>query len=522
MIGQRSFLRLAFVLWALNGLLPVLAMLHRSLTPDDSLGLSAYAGLFMSSRTWELLGSTFLVAAATTVLTGVIGLPLSILFARTDLPARKTLLLLFALPFLLPPVVMAYGWFAAVGRDGWVAGFLGGWWSDRLFGPFGFVLVLTASCVPIVLAFTVASLLSASPRLEEAGLLCASPFRVLWGVTIPRLMPAFVAALLLVFCLAVGETGVPTFLRFHVYGVESLTQFAAFHDFATATAAAVPLVGATLLAFWGLRRLASLPGAALQATAAGTIPPLLRFGRRGPLIATGIALVWVALAGAPLAALIARSMDPSAWTEAIARTGESFGRSVLYAAAGASVVVLFGFLLGYGRARGLLGPASEVLPLFLFALPGPVLGIGLTSLWNRPATEGIYGTPWILILGLSAQYALLAVWITTASVGLIPRVVEEAAAVAGAHWTRRLAIITAPLAWKGLSAAWLLTFVFCLRDTGLAMAVYPPGHDTVTVRLFTLMANGRPEMISAVCVLILVGTTIPFAVAGHLLSRGRR
>jgi iron(III) transport system permease protein len=104
---------------------------------------------------------------------------------------------------------------------------------------------------------------------------------------------------------------------------------------------------------------------------------------------------------------------------------------------------------------------------------------------------------------------------------MVPRSMEEAAAVSGAPWPRRLVRIVIPLAWKGLVAAWLVAFVFCLRDTGLALAVYPPGRDPLPVRLFTLMANGRPEMISAVCVLLLAGVAIPFALLGALFSRRR-
>ena len=47
--------------------------------------------------------------------------------------------------------------------------------------------------------------------------------------------------------LTLGELGVPSFLRYEVFAVESFTQFAAFHNFGAATAAAVPLVLITLL-----------------------------------------------------------------------------------------------------------------------------------------------------------------------------------------------------------------------------------------------------------------------------------
>src|SRR2546428_10955986 len=87
---------------------------------------------------------------------------------------------------------------------------------------------------------------------------------------------------------------------------------------------------------------------------------------------------------------------------------------------------------------------------------------------------------------------------------------EEAAAGVGAGWTRRLTTIIMPLTWKGLAAAWLLAFLFCFRDSGIAMVVYPPVGDTITVRLFTMMANGLPEVIAALCMSILAAAAARF------------
>ncbi len=98
---------------------------------------------------------------------------------------------------------------------------------------------------------------------------------------------------------------------------------------------------------------------------------------------------------------------------------------------------------------------------------------------------------------------------------------KEAAAIAGSSWTARLTHITVPLARKGLLAAWLLAFLFCLRDTGLALVVYPPGRETLPVALFTLMANGRPALISALCILILLSAAVPFGALALLFAKGR-
>lgn len=452
---------------------------------------------------------------------GLLGLPLSVLLARTDLPGRQVLLALFLLPLLLPPSVIAYGWFALLGREGILGGILGSFGSVFLFSPFGCLVVFVASFLPVVLLFTTASLLSANPRLEEAGRLSAGAPRVLLGITIPQVFPTLATAMLLVFCLALGETGAPTFLRVNVYAVESLAQFAAFYDSSSATAAAGPLLLIVLMSFCGLHLLGARPSAALQPPSTGRGPEPFPIGGSGIHLAALASALWTTLTGLPLVALLLRSAEPSAFVAALAAAGASVVRSFSFATLGASLILLFGLPIAYGRTTGALSQGSEMLTLFLFAVPGPVLGIGLISLWNRPATNAIYGSPMILLLGFLAQYAILGVWVAKAALGLIPRSMEEAAAVAGAGWMRRLTMITTPLAWKGLAAAWHLAFLFCFRDTGIAMVVYPPGRDTATVRLFTMMANGRPEVIAALCTLILVSAAAPFAILGVLCARSR-
>ncbi len=98
---------------------------------------------------------------------------------------------------------------------------------------------------------------------------------------------------------------------------------------------------------------------------------------------------------------------------------------------------------------------------------------------------------------------------------------EEAAQVEEAGWLRRTTLITAPLAKRGLLAAWLVGYIFCLRDTGISMMVYPPGHDTFPVRIFTLMANGPADLIAALCVIMIIATLLPLGIlAAAFKSKG--
>ncbi len=81
--------------------------------------------------------------------------------------------------------------------------------------------------------------------------------------------------------------------------------------------------------------------------------------------------------------------------------------------------------------------------------------------------------------------------------------------------------IVVPLSGRGLLAAWLLAYIFCVRDLGITMLVYPPGGDTLPVRTFTLMANGPPDLVAALCMLMVAATLFPLFAFAIVVRRGR-
>jgi len=134
--------------------------------------------------------------------------------------------------------------------------------------------------------------------------------------------------------------------------------------------------------------------------------------------------------------------------------------------------------------------------------------------WNHPSTNWIYATPAMLVIGLVAQYAALSIRMVAAGFSQMSPSLEEAAEVAGAGWFRRVFGILAPAVRPALLASWAVTFVFCLRDVALPLLLAPPGRDTLTARTMTLMANGSPELIAALCMLAVLQALLPFGVLG--------
>jgi iron(III) transport system permease protein len=323
----------------------------------------------------------------------------------------------------------------------------------------------------------------------------------------------------LIFLLSLGEIGVPMYLRFPVYPVETLTQFAAFYDLRAATVTAAPLLLVTLAVLGLQTRLHKRVLQLGRRTPRGDAAEIMLGTWRMPLFALVLAFAAVVVA-VPLGALAVQSSSIETYGLALARAGDSILRSLAFAAAGASLLAVLGFFLGYLAERRtlFLWWANEWIVLLLLALPGPVIGIGLISLWNAKATSFIYASPAILILGYLAQYAILPMRVMAASLHAVPHALEQAAWLSGAGWIATLWWIVAPLVRRGLLAAWLISFVFALRDVAISIVVYPPGADTLAIRILTLMANGAPSLVAALCVILIAVTLLPLAVAGLWLK----
>jgi iron(III) transport system permease protein len=251
-VTERLILILATLVLALIGLLPVAAMLKETLIADGSFSLNAYRALLASDGQFGLLmGHSLQLSFLTAVISTLIGVPLGVLLGKTDLPLRGALTLLFTAPLLIPSYVLAVAWFSILGRTGLLGRVLPDAWSQEIssafFGLFGCTFVLVTAFMPIAMLLTIAFLRTVNPRLENAGRLVSGWPRILLRITLPLIAPAIVFAAVLTFLLSLGEIGVPMYLRFPVYPVETLTQFAAFYDFRAATVAAAPLLLVTLI-----------------------------------------------------------------------------------------------------------------------------------------------------------------------------------------------------------------------------------------------------------------------------------
>jgi iron(III) transport system permease protein len=321
--------------------------------------------------------------------------------------------------------------------------------------------------------------------------------------------------------MALAEFAVPMFLRYPVHSVESFTRFAAFYQPGAAAAAAVPLASTALLVLAIERVL--LRERTYEVRFARSTPLAAPLGALAPLLVTGVAAAALVTVALPLGSLAMRAAEAEAFRQAVVLGWRPMVRSFGYAVAGATLLTVVGFPLGYAIQRRRLAHwrTVDTLTILLFALPSTVIGVGLVALWNRPSGALIYGTMGLVLVGYLAQFTALTSRISVAGVSALHPSLEEAARLSGAGWLRTMWSVVGPLAARTLAVAWLVAYLFCIRDTGVTMMTYPPGGDTLPVRTFTLMANGAPSLIAALCMMMIGTSVLPVFVAWPVIARRR-
>jgi iron(III) transport system permease protein len=545
---------LALVAFALLPLAVLLARALWGLEPGHSPWLDALS----SPRTWSGALHSLWISAGTSLVTVLLGVPPAWLMARTDLPGASALRTALAMPYAIPPWLLAIGWITLLNPR---SGLLNDAWrlatgaTEPLFDLYsipGMIFVLGLAYFPLVMLQVSAALASMDPSLEEAARTSgARPLRVAWEITLPLVMPAIGSGALLTFLIALASFGVP-YLIGHPGRVEVLTTAIynaidvgtpAARAEAIALASLLGLVAALALALNGLlvRR-----GRALLGGKAGR-PSLVALGRWRWVAAAALwALVALSLF-VPLATLLLTSLT-GAWGLGLSwdnlslvnyrevlqdrRTLGAIWLSTWLAAATATLCVLIAAAAAWLRARTQL-PGRRALPFLAelpYAIPGTVLAMGLLLTFSQDLWLGLGGVLYLkLALLNTASLLLIAYCVKFLAFGLrgadaaltqLDPSLEEAARTCGASPLRVFAQIVLPLMRPSLVAAWVLIFLPALGEVTMSILLFGPQTRTLGVLLFDYQSYESPPR-AAVLATLLAAAVLLGNLAVKRLSKGK-
>jgi iron(III) transport system permease protein len=166
-------------------------------------GLQHFQHLFANPLTLQSIVNTMEVGLVTALLGGILAFAIGYTVNRTTLPLRKAIDLIATLPVAIPGLVIgvAYLW-AWVGLPG---GLYGTIWI--------LALAFVARFIPDTSKAMSTSLMQIHPELEEAAWICGrGTLGTLATIVLPLARPGVIAAMTLLFILAIRELGSSLFL----------------------------------------------------------------------------------------------------------------------------------------------------------------------------------------------------------------------------------------------------------------------------------------------------------------------
>lgn len=490
--------------------LPIGQLGLEAIWSDGRLDLSPFRELLFTESQWRLLADSILLAAGATGVALILGLPFAVLCQKTYLWGRSFFGLAYLTPLLIPPYMQAIVWGRLLANNGPINDFLMSAWN-LTEAPFevhsipGAAFVLGFAYFPFVTLLAGSGLKSMDGRYEEAARLQSGTFRTLTRITLPLIRPHVIAGSIFVFVFSIIDFGVPDILRVRTYPTEIFIQFSALYDERAAILLSLPLmlVAAVLISVqvWAMR------GRSYVSQVGGNEPiPRYSLGR-GQALAV---LYCVAVLGlsvfVPVGALVAFSGSWATYQSALETSLGQIGYSVLLAAVGAGAMTILAFFIAHSMVRSTAKTRTlmEYLTQLPFAVSPLILGIGFIKLWNRPATEWLYGSYLIILLGYLAHFIPFTIRAVYSNLQQLEPRLEEMGWLFSRSRARVLAKITLPLVRNGLITSFFIGFVLALGELGVTLLVIPPGMATIPIKIYNFMHYGAEDTVAALCLILVV------------------
>ncbi len=503
-----------------------------------------------------LFGFTAYQATLSTIASVALGLPAAAVLANYEFRGRQTIRSLTILPFVLPGIMVAVGFYAMFGRAGTLNalfGFVG-------LGPFPFIewnplaIVIVAHAfynAPLVARVTVAAWESVDARaVETARGLGASPRRAFRDVVVPQLLPAILTGALLTFIF--------TFMTFPIVlalgGLKLATVEVWIYDRVRRLAygeAATLAVLETLLSLaltYAYLRYESAQAGLARASSPPPREPLFPDVRTAlsprRLAIVGYGIVALVVFVGPVASLVAGSvtdgggltLDHYAFLLERQLEGASYQtlpwtaiqNSLLFGVATLAVAVPMGVVVSVVTTRaGRGGAVVDALAMLPLAVSGVVFGIGLLRglVFGIPLPGGwrfqLTGAGAIVAAHAVAAYPFVTRNVSPLLSTLDPAMVESARAL-GASRYRALVDVELPLVASGIVAGAAFAFAISIGEFS-STVILAGGGDTYTMPVAVERYLGRrsgPAI--AMGTVLLVVTAASFVVVDRVGGRFER
>lgn len=548
--------------WAIFGLVmftlvgwPLIMLvvgMFRSAPPGANGGwtLQGFVQAYGSRQTYVTLLNSLILTVSATTLGMFLALWLLTVSTKTTLRIRRAITPSVLFLLAIPP--MFYGISVSMlgnPRSGLLDYLVH--LGDR--GTLGFVnstswagMILTSSCKAMSWAYVLllAPFRSLDGSHEEAASLSgATRLRVLWKVSFPMLRPALVAVGVLMFVTGL-ETfdvplilGLPAGIRVFSTQIFSLADNTIPPQYGAASGLSLLLVVLVIVLVLFARR--SLKGRSFTTVDAKARPAQPWRMRRlsGSIVSLGTAAFLLGAVVLPMAQMILGSFQGyfgvygsytiQNYVTAFQDPGflSSIRVTVLIAVVGGGISMLIATVISYVHARlkTRSARALELLAWLPLGLPGIVLALGL--LWGYtsvPILKDLYGTPWIMLLGLVVVGLPVGSRATDGSIAQISEDLEHAARLSGATRSKTVLRILTPLLTPSFLAGWFTVAIVLSGNLDVPILLSTASAQPASVFSYNVYQNGQLAQAAALlCIVLVAGAAAVLVGAGlgHMAGR---
>ena len=487
------------------------------------------------------LWNSLVLGLGTVATTSLLGFAIAFLLVRCDFRGRDLFGYLTLLPIVSPPLVGVLGFTFILGRAGTVNVLLMDAFDlakplNFVYGVHGVLLVQTLHLFPMITLNVVDALGKIDPALEEAAeSVGARGWRKLRTITLPLTTPGYVAGALLVFIWTFSDFATPLVLGVHdllaAQAYLNIVQFVDRRLFRMGIVISAIMVGLAVLFLVAARQFVAIKDYSSLSYS--------RIARRrlSPLAQTAVVAflsVVMLLAFLPYLGVLLASVGkgwaltplPVHYTfqhfeRVIVETPRYIRNSLLYASLAVLLCIVVGVPIAWILARTRLPGRGtlDALNTLILAIPGTAIGIAYIRAFHvdvpglgRPLTSF-----WIILpLVLAIRRLPYTVRGSYASLLLVHRSMEEAAASVGASGLRTFGDVTLPLIWRGVLVGGLFSFMTSLQEASAVLFLSLGGWETITVGIFSFYIAGSASEAAALGVILVAVAGVSLLVVNRI------
>jgi iron(III) transport system permease protein len=487
------------------------------------------------------LVNSLVLGLGTVAACSALGFAIAFLLVRYEFAGRNLFGYLTLIPIISPPLVGVLGFTFIMGRAGTVNVLLMDWLGvDRpvnfAYGIHGVLLVETLHLFPMITLNVVDALGKIDPALEEAAeSVGARGWRKLRTITLPLTTPGYMAGALLVFIWTFSDFATPLVLGVHdLLASQAYLNIVQFVDrrlfrmgivisalmvvlavvFLVAARQYVAIKDYSSLSYTRVARRRLGP---LGQAAAITFLSLVMLASFIPYLGVGLASVGRGWSLTPF---------PEQYTlqyfeRVIVETPKYIVNSLLYSTLAVAVCIVVGVPIAWILARTRV-PGRDTLDglnTLILAIPGTAIGIAYIRAFHveLPWLERGLTSVWIILpIVLAVRRLPYTVRGSYASLLLVHRSMEEAAASVGAGGLRSFRDVTLPLIWRGVLVGSLFSFMTSLQEASAVLFLSLGGWETITVGIFSFYIAGSANEAAALGVVLILVAAVTVLVINRI------